>query len=447
MPLGSNHTCAYDAALLDETISRLRAEWPGRATKGIPPSFDGQYDEIGRAGLSLASGMLPMPVALIRQSAMSSNSAWMKRFLAMSGIEIAPHGKTTMSPDIFAMQMHDGAWGLTAATAQQLSFFADLGVRRIILANQLVGAGNIHIALDTAAMHPDLVFHCIVDSAENTEMLADAVRQRGSNPLNVLIEIGAQGGRTGTRNASHALELARFVSQQKGTLRLTGIEAYEGVFGGTSQQEREAQVASLLKEVREVATLCDEGDLFHTDEILLTAGGTEFFDMAGLGLAAWRTKRRKTVVIRSGCYITHDSVAYERAHRRMIERAPDLRAIEYPLTAAIEVWAAIQSIPEAGLAFATLGKRDVSFDWDMPVPLKWFRPGAMPAPEAMPCGHTVTTLNDQHAFMVIPDSSPLQVGDLVGFGVSHVCTTFDKWRAILVVDENYLVTDSIRTFF
>ena len=444
---GSGNNSAYNAAIMDAKVSSLRADFPGRCTKGVPPSFNGRYADIGKVGLSLASGKLPMPVALVRQDAMYSNSAWMRRFLEMSGIEIAPHGKTTMSPEIIAMQMRDGAWGLTAATAQQLCFFADLGVRRIILANQIVGAGNIGIVLDTVARYPDLVIYCIVDSIENIDMLAEAVTARGGKPLNILIEIGAKNGRTGTRSASDAIRLARLVNRREHALRLAGIEAYEGVFGGGSQKEREEQVANLLDQVREVATRCDEDDLFQAEQILLSAGGTEFFDMAGDGLVSWYTKRRKTVVIRSGCYITHDSVAYERAHRRMVERTPSLRAIEFPLTAAIEIWAAIQSKPEPGLAFATLGKRDVSFDWHMPVPMKWFRPAAMSAPEPVPPGHTVTKLNDQHAFMAIPENSPLLVGDLIGFGVSHVCTTFDKWRAILVVDENYLVTDSIRTFF
>jgi len=49
--------------------------------------------------------------------------------------------------------------------------------------------------------------------------------------------------------------------------------------------------------------------------------------------------------------------------------------------------------------------------------------------------------------MTVPIESPLQVGDLVSFGVSHPCLTFDKWQHLYVVDDNYNVISAIRTFF
>ena len=113
----------------------------------------------------------------------------------------------------------------------------------------------------------------------------------------------------------------------------------------------------------------------------------------------------------------------------------------------MEVWACVQSRPEAAKAILTMGKRDVSHDAGLPAPLHWFRPGAMTKPEPMPVGHTVTGLNDQHCHMAVPHDSPLAVGDMVGFGIGHPCTTFDKWTVIMVVDEDYSVTDAIRTFF
>jgi D-serine dehydratase len=36
---------------------------------------------------------------------------------------------------------------------------------------------------------------------------------------------------------------------------------------------------------------------------------------------------------------------------------------------------------------------------------------------------------------------------MVALGVSHPCTTFDKWRLIPVVDETYTVRSAIQTFF
>jgi D-serine dehydratase len=95
-----------------------------------------------------------------------------------------------------------------------------------------------------------------------------------------------------------------------------------------------------------------------------------------------------------------------------------------------------------------MGKRDVSYD-DLPVPLRWFRPSGLSqrAPTSLAPGHVVTGLNDQHCHMTLPPDSPLSVGDMVAFGISHPCLTFDKWQVIPVVDDDYNVIAAIRTFF
>jgi D-serine dehydratase len=95
-----------------------------------------------------------------------------------------------------------------------------------------------------------------------------------------------------------------------------------------------------------------------------------------------------------------------------------------------------------------MGKRDVSYD-DLPVPLRWFRPSDRSgrAPTALETGHVATGLNDQHCHMTVPADSPLSVGDMVAFGISHPCLTFDKWQVIPVVDDDYNVIAAIRTFF
>jgi D-serine dehydratase len=39
------------------------------------------------------------------------------------------------------------------------------------------------------------------------------------------------------------------------------------------------------------------------------------------------------------------------------------------------------------------------------------------------------------------------VGQLVGCGISHPCTTFDKWRWMPVVDDVYRVVDAVSVNF
>jgi D-serine dehydratase len=110
----------------------------------------------------------------------------------------------------------------------------------------------------------------------------------------------------------------------------------------------------------------------------------------------------------------------------------------------------VQSRPEPNLAILTMGKRDASYDVDLPIPLWRHRPGPG-TPLALPGGCGIFKMNDQHAYLRLPEGDPLctelQVGDLVGCGISHPCTTFDKWPLLLAVDDNYSVRFALNTFF
>jgi D-serine dehydratase len=49
--------------------------------------------------------------------------------------------------------------------------------------------------------------------------------------------------------------------------------------------------------------------------------------------------------------------------------------------------------------------------------------------------------------MSVPPGHHVAVGDLVALGPSHPCTTFDKWRTLYLVDDDYTVTEEVPTFF
>ena len=117
------------------------------------------------------------------------------------------------------------------------------------------------------------------------------------------------------------------------------------------------------------------------------------------------------------------------------------------LQPALQVWAVVQSLPEPGRAICAFGKRDVSFDIDLPRAELWHRPGLPAAAQPAPAGLAVVKLNDQHAFVDGAGTAALAVGDLLGFGISHPCTTFDKWPLLLEVDDAFNVVGAIRTCF
>jgi len=390
---------------------------------------------------------LPLPLAVIKERALRHNSAWMRAFLASGGAMIAPHGKTTMSPAIFDLQLVDGAWAVTLATPHQTQVARSFGYNRIFLANQLVGRSAIEYVLRELQDHSDFEFYCLVDSISNARAIAGAAELlKLARPVNLLVELGYPGGRTGCRTIDEAVALASVVSGSN-NLRLSGVEGFEGLLRGDSPANTTMLVNAFLDNLVSLAEMCASKGLFSDETILLSAGGSSFYDLVVAKLKAASLDRPSVVLLRAGCYITHDSLMYVRAFDALRGRNPELAATGGGLQPALEVWAYVQSRPERKKAILGFGKRDASYD-DPPVPLSWFRPGsAMGRPIPMPHGHEVLRLNDQHCHMAIPEDSPLTVGDMVAFGISHPCLTFDKWRVIHLVDDDYRVTSSVRTYF
>jgi D-serine dehydratase len=390
---------------------------------------------------------VPLPIAILRESALRHNSSWMTSFLSRSGALIAPHGKTTMSPGIFDRQITDGAWGITLSTPHQVQVARSFGYNRIFYANQLVGRAAICYVLRELKAHPDFEFLCLVDSIVNARTLAEAAHELGlTKPLKLLVEVGYEGGRTGCRTLGEAIGLAEFVAENP-LLELSGVEGFEGLLRGETREHTTQLVEAFLSQVTRVVERCDSLGLFDGPSVILSAGGSAFYDLVIEAFSAVRIGRPVTVILRAGCYITHDSVLLKRAFEALQDRSSAAAALGEGLQHALEVWAYVQSRPEPQKVIIALGKRDVSYD-EFPVPLLWFRPsGAEVHPSSVPAGHEVIGLNDQHCHMSVPADSPLAVGDMVGFGISHPCLTFDKWRVIHFVDDDYGITSSIRTYF
>lgn len=421
-------------------------------TKGMPGGIAPiALRDIGRQGWNLLREDMPLPLAVLRESALSHNGDWMRRFLAESGAFISPHGKTTMSPQLFKRQIEDGAWAITVGSVQQLQVARRYGFERVVLANQLVGARGIRYVLDEIARDPGFDFYSLVDSVEQAGRLAEAARAANlPRPLQLVVEGGFMGGRTGCRRLEQAVEVARLVHAAAPHLSLRGVGGYEGLLRSPDADELDRLVTGFLDDLVAIAIACEREGLFGPGEILLTAGGSTFYDLVTQRFAAAGVTRPFKVLTRSGCYLTHDSGEYQDRFKQLRKRTPSIDRLGPSLEPALEVWAYVQSRPEPTKAILTAGKRDLSFDSRLPQPLKWLRPSPRAtASDIRPIdpGHVVTALNDQHCHLALPADSPLGVGDMVALGISHPCTTFDKWQVIPVVNDAYDVVSAVRTFF
>ena len=435
-------------------LGGLRSEPLPATLKGLAARAVGQpLAALGTLGLSMLDGDLPFPVAVLKESALAHNIEWMRGFVQRAGVELCPHGKTTMAPQLFDRQLRAGCWGITAATASHVRTYRKFGVQRVILANQLIDRANIDLVFDELDADPAFDFYCLVDSMQGLHWLQQRLQQRLqerplARPLQVLLEAGSNAGRTGVRSFEEGKALGRALRDAAPKIALRGIEAFEGVFGGSDHAGIELSVLAMLDTVARLASTGLDEQWFAPGEVILTAGGSAFFDLVIQVLDAARGRGNMRVVLRSGCYLTHDVLGYERMHERMRQRSPRIYGAGAGLRGALEVWSVVQSVPEPQRAICALGKRDISYDLELPRLLHWFRPGQHTGPQPLTRDLRVVALNDQHAYVdSIEGDIGLQVGDLVGFGPSHPCTTFDKWPLLYAVDDRYGVVGGIRTFF
>jgi D-serine dehydratase len=389
-------------------------------------------------GWNLLKEDLSLPCAVLYQEKLEQNLEWMRQFIEAYGMRLAPHGKTTMAPKLFHMQLRAGAWGITLATAQQTMAAWTYGVRRVLMANELVGKQNMaiiaHLLEDS-----DFEFYCLVDSAQGVEQLGSFFDAQGLR-VNVLLEMGVAGGRTGVRDESQLEQVLTALAQWRHSVALCGVELYEGVLD--DEQEIRAFLRRAVDTARDLAT---EG-LFEHTPILLSGAGSAWYDVVAEEFAAARFDEPVEIVLRPGCYLTHDVGAYKKAQARIVANNPIARMMSAGLVPALHVWAYVQSVPETTRAIIGLGKRDVAFDAGLPTPALHYRPGD-DAPTAVPAHWSLTKMMDQHAYMQVSAGDNLRVGDMIGFDISHPCLTFDKWRVMPVVNNEYQVVDVVETYF
>jgi D-serine deaminase-like pyridoxal phosphate-dependent protein len=421
---------------LEAAIAELRDRPITGTDKGFGVSVPGatvSAASLGAARPSLFGPGFTMPVLVLREPAVAHNIGAMAAYCAAAGVRFAPHGKTTMAPQLFARQLAAGAWAVTAATVGELQVYRAFGIPRVLLANELTDpAGAAWLAGELAA---DPGFDCYVyaDSLPGVRLLDEAVRQASpARPLPVLVELGYPGGRTGCRDLAAAEEVARAVARA-GSLRLAGAAGYEGLIGRDRSPQTVGKITAYCRDLRSLGERL-AADL-APDELILSAGGSAFFDIVVRELASGRAGQPASeVVLRSGVYIAFDHGLY----------AGMVPSSALALEPALELWAHVLSRPEPGLALACAGRRDVAFDAGLPVPLRIRgRDGSLrPAIDMR-----AVRLDDQHCYLQLPEGTDLEPGEAVCFGVSHPCTTFDKWRVIPVVDDDYRVVDAIHTFF
>jgi len=395
-------------------------------------------DDIAHLDWNLLREDLSLPTAVLYEDKLRHNLDWMRDFISAYGVKLAPHGKTTMAPNLFAMQLESGAWGVTLATAHQTQVAHAHGVHRVLMANQLVGKQN--MAIITGLLRdPDFEFYSLVDSADQIDQLGaffSPLRLR----LNVLLELGIDGGRAGIRTDEQLQSVLAALARWPHAIALSGVELYEGIL------HDEPAVRAFLQRAVETTQHLIAENRFKREPVLLSGAGSAWYDVVAEVFSAAKFNAPIEIVLRPGCYLTHDVGNYSEAQSRILANNPIARRMQSGLVPALHIWAYVQSIPEPTRAIVGLGRRDASFDSGLPVPALHYRPGAA-TPQIAPSHWVVTKLMDQHAYLDVHPGDDLRIGDMIAFDICHPCLTFDKWRTLPILNASYQVVDIIQTYF
>jgi D-serine deaminase-like pyridoxal phosphate-dependent protein len=424
----------------DERVAALDRERIGHRYKGLPPDAAGlTFGELAAERRSVFDGGFTTPLLVLSEEALEHNLGLLEAYTAGHGLSFAPHGKTSMAPQLFARQLARGAWGITLAVPHQARVARAFGVRRIFLANEVVDAAALRWIGQELDADPDFSLLCYVDSVRGVELMDAALRAAGvRRPLDVVIELGAgERARTGVRTAAQAGAVAAAVADVA-SLRLVGVAGYEGE---VPDPDPERVRAALRRLVALAVELDAAGRFAAAAEIVISAGGSAWFDaVADVFAEIPELSAPVRKLLRSGAYLTHDDDHYRRL--TPFNRVPD----EGRLLPAFRLWTQVVSRPTSTQAFINAGKRDAPYDLGLPRPVavRSARDGSLRAPRD---GLAVAKLSDQHSWLTVPESEPLEVGDWVALGLSHPCTTFDKWPLIPVAREDGTATGFVHTFF
>lgn len=420
-----------------DALARLTEERVDHRFKGLPPDAAGlTVGELAAQRRNLFTGGFTTPVLALSAERLEHNLAALETYAERHGLAFAPHGKTSMAPQLFQRQIERGAWGITLAVPHQARVARAYGIRRILLANELVDAAALRWVAAEQDADPAFRFVCYVDSVRGVELMDAALTASGaSRPVDVVVELGAgEGARTGVRTEAECAAVADAVAGAR-TLRLVGVAGYEGEVPGADPE----RVRAWLRRLVALAVDFDKAGRFAgLDEIVVSAGGSAWFDaVADVFAEVPELSAPVLKLLRSGAYVSHDDGHYERL--TPFNRVPR----EGGLEPAFRLWTQVVSRPTAEQAFTNAGKRDAAYDLDLPVAKVVRRDGA----ERPATGIEVTGLSDQHAWLRTSGEADLEVGDWVGLGLSHPCTSFDKWVLIPVAEADGTVVDYIRTFF
>lgn len=432
-------------------VTELNAQLLDYRYKAIPGALYGHTaQQLIERGTTLSD--FQTPLLTLSAADMAHNSKTMMAWCNEQGILLAPHGKTTMAPQLWQTQIDDGAWGVTLANTSQLRVAHAFGVSRVMIANSLTDPQA--ITWLAGVQSDSFRVTSWVDSLQTVSLISSVIAgsDHPDTVFDLIVDLGGYGGRTGVRDIAGALAIAHAIASDP-RLRLVGVGGYEGAFAHTATSADLATVRDYLEKIKSLHNQLLVGGLYAPGcDLMVTAGGSAYFDdvvdvLRDCIRPGGDGEQRVDLIIRSGAYLIHDDGFYRRISP--FSRPVLSRGTSESLRPAMHAWARVVSVPEPGLAILDCGKRDVPFDEGLPEPQYLYE--TLGGEGVALDSATITATNDQHSFLSFdPVQLDIKIGHVVRLGLSHPCTAFDKWTLIPVLTDtsaNPPVVDFIHTLF
>lgn len=397
---------------------------------------------------------IQFPILTINENKFNKNLISMKKYSDANNVYLAPHCKTSMSPQLLNKIEELGCWGFTAANNQQLMVLLQMGVKKIILANLITNESNLLNIFELLKKHKHVSeLYVCVDSRFGVNLINKISKKYSFNKkIKVLIEIGITNSRSGIRNLSALKSLIKSIVKLPPNFILSGILFYEGAAKSNNYQITLKKVKKIIMFGITCINFLARNNLIRNDEYIISGGGSEFFDLVVFYIRKFNKFKKTRIIIRPGSYIAYGHGYYMSVLKKLDIRKKILiknkiyKASEL-FSPSLELWAYIISQQDDGKAILNFGKRDVSYDLGLPIPLAIYRNSKLIKKIEKNNKIKIFKLNDQHAFIKFNKGFDIKVGDLLKFGVSHPCITLDNWNTLFMINSNYLIKEGIKTFF
>ena len=423
-------------------------------TKGILNLNKIKIKNITKQKWNILNEDIQFPILTINESKFNKNIFSMKKYTDSNKVLLAPHSKTSMSPQLLSRIDKLGCWGFTVANNQQLSVLLQMGIKKIILANLITNDSNMYNFFELVKKYNKTsdVYIC-VDSKFGVNLLNKiSFKYKFNINIKILIEVGLKNSRSGIRNIKSLKSLVNSINKLPMNFALSGVLFYEGA---SKTNNYFSSINNVKKSIAFAISSFDfliQNNFIKDNEYILSGGGSEFFDLVVDAFNNYKSTKKVKFVIRPGSYIAYGDGYYTSAlnkidnRKKIIIKNKTVKASSL-FKPALELWSFVISQQDKGKAVLNFGKRDVSFDLGLPIPLAIYRNRKLFKKIDNTKNIKIYKLNDQHAFIKFNSKFNLKVGDLLKFGVSHPCITIDNWNTLYMIDNRNIITEAVKTIF